>query len=52
MWALDHVIVTKQTFQRIRSVFPRILHWKDVKVGDKEVESAFKNNVVSEIYWI
>jgi len=52
MWALDRVIVIKKISQRIRIVFPRIIHLKDVKVGDKEVESFFNHNVVGEVCWI
>ena len=36
--------------EKTRIEFPRILHWKDVKVGDNEVESAMNTNIVSFFY--
>jgi len=38
--------------EKTRIEFPRILHWKDVKVGDNEVESAMNTNIVSLVVLI
>jgi len=37
---------------KTRIEFPRILHLKDVKVGDNEVESAMNINIVSLVVLI
>jgi len=38
--------------EKTRIEFPRILHWKDVKVGDNEVESSMNTNIVSLVVLI
>ena len=38
--------------EKTRIEFPKILHWKDVRVGENEVESTMTTNIVSLVVLI
>jgi len=45
-WAFKHLLFLKITGE-MRGKFPRIIHLKDVKIGDTKVDSTLNPNLVS-----
>ncbi|QCD90005.1 uncharacterized protein LOC114174508 [Vigna unguiculata] len=50
LWSFDHIFVCNATFNCDKSKFPRLLHWMNIKVGDKLVKSSFdKELAINEV---
>ncbi|QCE10550.1 hypothetical protein DEO72_LG10g1780 [Vigna unguiculata] len=41
LWSFDHLVVCQSTFKCKMNLFPRLLYWMNVSVGDKVIKTAF-----------
>ncbi|XP_027932997.1 uncharacterized protein LOC114188629 [Vigna unguiculata] len=45
LWSFDHLVVCQSMFNCKMNLFPRLLYWMNVSVGDKVMKTAFDHDM-------